>query len=198
MNVQPYTKELLKKRSVLLSIVIGVVIILVWTLAFFLPQGKQLSKYNTQAAKLQGTQAVLETRLAQLKATSAATPKLLLLKAKYAALVPPTPDVFNYFTLISNTAKASHVTLVSITPGVGGTLIPGTNLYGIGFTLNTTGSYDDTLYFIKAIYNLPRLTVINSMSLSGGGAKTTRSAPLTEAFSLTIFSTGKPTVASAG
>jgi Tfp pilus assembly protein PilO len=190
MNKQTLTLPL-KNRKIQMGAVGALVLIVVWLVAFFLPQGSQLAKYTTKEQTLQGQQALLEAKVAQLRKTSAATPQLLLLQAKYDAEVPSTTDVFNYFTLISNTATASHITLSSITPGTGPNPVPGTSLEGIGFTLNTTGSYDNMLSFIKAIYALPRLTVINAVSVSGGGQQTSRATVLSETFTLTIFTTAK-------
>ena len=136
--------------------------------------------------------------MAQLRATSRAVPKLLALQSQLNGLIPPTPDVFNYITLMSNTVSAAGVHLVSITPTTSGIPVTGTNLQGIPITLSTTGTYDSTLGFIKAIYALPRLTVINTMSISGGGPTTNRSTTLTESFSLTIYTSEKPTTPSAG
>ncbi len=190
--------DVLKNRRVLLAIGVAVVLALVWLVAFFLPQGKELSKYQSQQQQLETQQSSLEARLVQLRATSKAVPKLLALQSQFNGLIPSSPDVYNYLTLMSNTASAAGVHLVSITPATSGTPVAGTNLFAIPVTLNTTGTYDSTLGFIKAIYALPRLTVIDSVSISGGGPPTNRSSSLSESFALTIYTTAKPTTPTAG
>ncbi|HUZ11136.1 MAG TPA: type 4a pilus biogenesis protein PilO [Acidimicrobiales bacterium] len=186
------TAAVVKSRPVLIALGVGLVVLLIWLLAFFLPQGKDLSKYHAQQQQLQTQQSQLEVQLAQLRATSKATPRLLALQAQYTNLVPPTADIYNYINLMSSTAAASGMHLVSITPSSTGTPVPGTSLQAIPVSLVTTGSYDSTLGFIKAVYALPRLTVVNSMSLTGGGPGTNRSTSLNESFSLTIYTTFKP------
>ena len=189
---------LLKDRRIVLALVGAVVLLLIWYVVFFLPQGKNLSKYQTQQAQLIRQQSLLEAQLIQLRATSKAVPKLLTLQAQLDGLIPPTADIYNYITLMSNTASTSGVHLVSITPNTTGAPVPGTELQSIPISLTTTGTYDSTLGFIKAIYELPRLTVINSIAIAGGGPGTNRSTSLDETFSLSIYTSAKPTTSSGG
>jgi Tfp pilus assembly protein PilO len=186
------TLAVLRNRQVVLSMVAAVVLVLIWALAFFLPQGRTLSKYQTQEQQLQSEQSQLQVKLAQLRATSRATPKLLALQTRYSSLVPATSDIYNYITLMSSTAGANAIHLVSITPGSTPSPVAGTSLQAIPVSIVTAGTYDNTLGFIKAIYAMPRLTVINSISLTGGGPGTNRGTVLSETFSLTIYTTGKP------
>jgi Tfp pilus assembly protein PilO len=192
MKISSNTTAVLRSRSVLVGVGVGLVVLLIWLVAFFLPQGKDLSKYQTQQRQLQAQQSQLELQLAQLRATSKATPKLLALDAQYTGLIPPTDDIYNYIKQMSSTVMASGEHLVSITPSNVGSPVPGTSLYAIPIALNTMGTYDSTLALIKAIYGMPRLTVINSMSISGGGPLTNRGTTLTENFALTIYTTAKP------
>jgi len=191
-------RELLKDRRVVLAATGALVIVLVWLLAFFLPQGKQLSKYRAQEQQLQTQQSALEAQLAQLQATSKAVPKLLSMQAQLNGLIPSTPDIYNYITQMSDTAAATGVHLVSITPSTIGTPVTGTQLQSIPVTVATTGTYDNTLGFIKAVYGMPRLTVINSMTIAGGGPGTNRSTILNEGFTMTIYTSAKPTTPAAG
>jgi Tfp pilus assembly protein PilO len=71
----------------------------------------------------------------------------------------------------------------------------------IPVSISASGTYDQTLAFIKALYALPRLTVISSVDISGGGTQTTRSTALQSTYSLDIFalpSATTPTPAGAG
>jgi Tfp pilus assembly protein PilO len=191
-------RGLLKNRRIVLTIGAAAVIVLVWLIAFYAPQGKNLSKYQTQRQQLQQQQAGLEAQLVQLRATSRAVPKLVALQSQLEGLIPPTPDIYNYITLMSNTATASGIQLVSLTPTNTPAPVAGTDLQSIAVTLTANGTYDDTLGFMKAIYALPRLTVINSVTISGGGPTTNRGTVLDDTFSLTIYTTAKPTTPSAG
>jgi Tfp pilus assembly protein PilO len=185
----------LRNRTVMVAALGTFAVLLVWLFAFFIPQGSTLSKYSAQNQQLSADQAQLQARVALLRATSRATPQLLKLESKYAGLIPSTSDFYHYVTLITNTATSQGVDLLSITPGTTGTPIAGTDLSGIPITLTTKATYDQTLGFIKAVNNLSRLTVINGMSLVGGGQNTSRGTVMQETFNITIFTTGASTPA---
>jgi Tfp pilus assembly protein PilO len=189
---------LLKDRRVIIACGSALVLALVWLIGFFLPQGKDLSKYQAQQEQLGSQQSSLEAQLTQLRATSKAVPQLLSLQSQLDGLIPPTADIYNYITLMSNTASATGVRLVSITPTTTGAEVTGTDLQAIPISLSTSGSYDDTLGFVKALYALPRLTVINSIAITGGGPGTNRSSSLNESYSLTIYTSAPVMTAATG
>ena len=175
----------LRSPVVLIGLVVALVVVLIWLFAFFLPQGKKLNTLNTQEQTLQTQQAALNAQVAALQKTSEATPQLLALQASFAVAVPPLPGTYTYITtMVATTAKA-NVKLNAITTGSPGT--PTNGISAISITLATTGTYDETLNLIHLLNTLPRLTIINDLSLQGGGPGSTRSTSLSESFSLTIF-----------
>ena len=177
----------LRSPIVLISVAVAFVIVLIWLFAFFLPQGKKLSTLNTQEATLEQEQAQLEAQLAQLKKTSEATPQLLALQAAFNVAVPPSADTYTYITTMVATCNQAGVTLNSITTGSPGAATNGID--PITVSLSTAGTYDQALKLIQLLNKLPRLTIINSVSMTGGGPNTTRTTKLTESFSLSIFTT---------
>ncbi len=191
-------KSVLRNRTVLLVIGATVVVLLVWLLAFFLPQGRQLSKYAAERTQLQGEQARLEAQLQVLQATSKATPELLMLQAKYGSMVPATPDMYAYISQMAATATQAGVGLTSMTPSSTGAAVTGTTLLAYPVTVAVTGTYDNTLGFLKALYAMPRLTVVNGITISGGGPGTNRGSPLNTTFTLTVYSAPQPAAAPAG
>jgi hypothetical protein len=86
--------------------------------------------------------------------------------------------------MVATTAKAG-VKLNTITTGSPGTATNG--ISAISISLSTTGTYDQTLNLIHLLNTLPRLTIIDDLTLQGGGPNTTRSTTLSETFALTIF-----------
>jgi len=173
---------------VLITIGVTVVVVLVWLFAFFLPQGKKISKLDTQEQALSAQQAQLNARVAELQKTSAAQPELVALQAQFNQLVPTSPDLYPYLLSLYNAVGTSGLKLVSI--GVQQSPpIPSATYTAIPITLSTTGTYDQTLSMIKIINNLPRLTVISALNLTGGGPGSTRSTPLQQSFTLAIYYT---------
>jgi Tfp pilus assembly protein PilO len=67
------------------------------------------------------------------------------------------------------------------------TAVASGNVAIVPVTVSVRGTYDQTLAFIKALYALPRLTVISSIQISGGGTDTNRSTQLSDEFDLDIF-----------
>lgn len=185
----------LRSKPVLISLAVAAAVILIWLVAFYLPQSSKASKLSSEVQSLQHQVAQGNAKLAMLKRTSQATPELEALLAKYQGYVPDQADVLSgpspYVDLLVSTANATGVKLVSITPG-SVTAVPGLAFSGIPVTVALTGAYDSLFAFVKALYDLPRLTSIQSISVSGGGPGTNRSTPLTTSLTLQIYTTAKP------
>ncbi len=185
----------LRSKPVLIAIVVAIVVILIWLVAFFFPENSKASKLQAQDHSLQSQVARDNAKLVALRATSKATPQLRTLEAQYASYVPAQPDVLNgpspYVDMIDSTATRTGIKLTSITPG-SVTAVPGLAFSGIPVSIAATGTYDALLSFIKAVYQLPRLTSIQSVSISGGGPTTNRGSTLTASMSLEVYTMARP------
>jgi len=122
-----------------------------------------------------------------------AQPQLLALQAELTTLVPPDPGVYPFILTMVNTTQQSGLKLISITAQTS-TAAAGPGVTTTPITVTTTGPYDNALTFIKNVEALPRLTIINSVSLTGGGPGSARSTTLSEIFALSIFSAPPVTV----
>lgn len=183
-------KSILRNRKAMLAIGISLVVVLVWLLAYFLPQGKQLSKYQAQRQHLQAEETALQAKLRELRATSKATPQLLQLQAKYGAAVPASADMYTYISQMSATVAQAGVNLVSMTPSSSGSPVTGTSLESYPVTVVVSGTYNNTLAFLQDLYTMPRLTVVSGLTIAGGalgGGGTFNST-----FTLSVYSTGAP------
>ena len=174
----------MRQRKVLIGLVVGLFVLLIWLVAVFTPEGHKLAAVNTQTQAAQVQQTTLQDRLARLKTYSKESGEFEALSQRLTAAVPATSDVYDYITAISNAAAATGVDVSDVSPS---TPVTGGNVAVIPVTVAVTGSYDQTLAFIKALYALPRLTIITQVSLSGGGTGTSRSTGLTDQFSLDIL-----------
>lgn len=164
--------------------VAGVIVLLIWLVSWYLPQGKTLSKYDAQKANLLSQEASLQARLLALQKLH--NSNLCNLHEQYDALVPPVVENTGYLRELNATVTQAGVHLNSVTlgnPGAGGT----GGLASIPITLNTTGTYDAELQLMNLIYALPRLTTITSLNISGGQAP--RNSPLQITYNLQIFDT---------
>jgi hypothetical protein len=188
-------------RSPLILAIVGgtVVVLLIWLVAIFLPQGSKVNKLNAQAVSLQSEQNDLNAKVAQLKKLKNAG--LERLHNQYTGLVPPAPDTAQYLKQINAIVSQSGAKLQSVsiaapaapaaapaaTPGSGAAKSATSSAITIGITLTVQGTYDEQLRLIQLIYSAPRLTTINTVALSGGGPTSTRTTPLNAGYTLTIY-----------
>ena len=182
MNTEILT--MLRQRKVLIGASVALVVVLIWLVAVFVPEGHKLAAVNEKTAAAQTEQTNLEDRLAKLKSYSKESAEFEALSARLSAAVPTTTDVYDYITAISNAAAAAGVKVTSVDPAPA---VSSTGVAVVPVTVAVMGRYDQTLAFIKAIYALPRLTVITQVSITGGGAATSRSTGLTTQMSMDIL-----------
>jgi len=174
----------LRQRKVLIGLAVGLFVVLLWLVAVFVPEGHKISAVNTQAQAAQAQQTALQDRLARLKTYSKESAEFEALSQRLTAAVPPTSDVYDYITAISNAAAATGVNVSDVSPS---SAVTDGNVAVVPVTVTAAGNYDQTLAFIKALYALPRLTIITQVSISGGGTGTGRSTALADQFSLDIL-----------
>jgi Tfp pilus assembly protein PilO len=174
----------LRQRKVLIAAGVVLVVLLIWLVAVFVPEGHKLAAVNAKSQQAQAEQSVLQDRLARLKAYSKQSAEFEALSQQLTAAVPTTTDVYDYITAISNAATSTGMKVSGVSPSAA---VASGTVATIPVTVSATGRYDQTLAFIKALYALPRLTVITSISISGGGTGSNRSTTLTDQFSLAIL-----------
>ncbi len=174
----------LRQRKVLISFAVALVVMLIWLVAVFSPEGHKLAAVNTSVQQAQSEQSSLLAHLALLKLYSKESATFEQLSDRLNAAVPSTIDIYDYITAISNAASSTGVAVESVDPS---TAVAWGSVGVIPVSVAVKGNYDQTLAFIKALYALPRLTVITQITISGGGVQTTRSTALSDEFSLDIF-----------
>jgi type IV pilus assembly protein PilO len=182
--------DFLKNRTTLLVIGGLLLLIIIWLVAFFLPQGSKLSKLSAQEQTLQAQVTAGNAKVAALKKEALNTPELEAISQQLTTYVPPNAGVYTYITTMSNTATAANVSIVSLLPG-SPVATAGSEFASIPFTVAVKGTYDELLTFIQDVYALPRLTTINSIAITGGGPQTNRSTELAMTADLTIFTSAK-------
>ncbi|HXQ19188.1 MAG TPA: type 4a pilus biogenesis protein PilO [Acidimicrobiales bacterium] len=175
----------LRNRTMVLTIGGALFVLLIWFVAYFSPAGKQLASANTQTQAALVQQSQLDQQLARLRSYSKETSTLVQLSDRLSAALPPTVDIYDYITALSNAAVAAHVSIQNVSPT---TPTSAGAVSVIQVNVTTTGTYDETLAFIKALYALPRLTIISSLQISGGGTSASRGTSLQGTFTLDIFS----------
>lgn len=181
----------LRKPRTMVAVAIAVVVVLVWLLAFFLPEGSRISTLTSETEAIQAKITAENAKIAAIHHTAASIAKLRAMKASLGAYVPSTIGIYDYVDLLSATVTKSQMTLTTVTPGAD-TPISGSPYTTVGVDLTVKGTYDHLLTLITNLYDLPRLTVITTLTISGGGPGTNRSTPLDAILDLDTFTTAKP------
>lgn len=178
-------------RSVLVAL--GVVVIVVaWLLAFYLPQAHRLSALESKTATLHSTLAADQARLLQLQKEAQHVTQIRAMYNRLDGYAPTTEKVYTYVHTIAHAAKIAGVTISALQPSAIES-VSGTKYSAIPISASVQGTYDNILAFIKGLYDLPRLTDVNALTVSGGGQGTNRSSSLSVTLQLAIFTSQKPT-----
>lgn len=180
----------IKRPVVLIGVAALVAVALVWLFAFFEPQSHKLGSLESQRTSLQQTLVADRARLQQVRRESHHVGQIQAIDARLQGYVPATEDLYTYIQTLSSAGKNAGVTISSLQPSalVAAT---GTSYSAVPITAQVKATYDHLLAFLKAMYALPRLTDVNSVSISGGGPGTNRTTVLSATFDLVIFTLQK-------
>jgi len=181
----------LRKPKTMVAVAVAAVIVIVWLLAYFLPAGSKISTLNTETAAIQTEITAENAKLAAIRHTGKSIAMLRAMKASLGAYVPSTIGIYDYVDQLSATVAKSQMALTTVTPGAD-TPISGSPYTTVGVELTVKGTYDHLLSLITNLYAMPRLTVITTLTISGGGPGTNRSTPLDATLDLDTFTTAKP------
>lgn len=184
--------DALRRPVFLIGVLVALVVVIVWLLVFFLPQGKKLSSLQAQKTSLQQTASLDEAKLQRLRTESHHEPQIRAMYGSLQGYAPPTEQLYTYVQTLSSAARAAGMTITSLSPAP---LAPvhGTSYSAIPVATVMKGTYTSLLSMIRHIYSLPRLTDINSMNVSGGGPSSKPGTILTVDMELAIFTSQKPT-----
>lgn len=182
--------DVVKRPLILIGTTILVAIVVVWFVVFFMPQSHKLSSLQAERATLQEAVVQDNARLQQVRSESHHIGKIQALDAKLRGYVPTSEDLYTYIQTLSGAGKSSGVTITSLQPS-GLVAVTGTSYSAVPVTADVKGTYDHLVAFLNTIYNLPRLTDVNGLNITGGGPGTNRSTVLSATFDLVIFSSQK-------
>lgn len=182
--------DLAKRPFVLLSALGLVAVILVWVLLFFVPQSHKLTSLESKKTALQQALVQDNARLLRVRSESHHVGQIETLYKQLKGYAPQTGDLYTYIQTLSGAGKAAGVSITTLQASPLQS-VTGSPYSAIPIDAEVKGTYDHMLSFIKAVYALPRLTDINSISLSGGGPGTNRSTTLSATMDLVIFTSQK-------
>ena len=171
----------------------ALVLIVTWYLLLWAPQAKDLGKAHKAQAAAEQKAGELQTQLSSLRAL---TKQIPLDNAKFAQLqaaLPDTPQLDQALNLVQQAASGSGVTVTAFNPSnpqVGGAngsqAASGPGGPAINLTLAVKGGFDQIKSFLVALDQLPRVFVVDKLSISNNGPSSTAN------ISARIYYAGKP------
>jgi type IV pilus assembly protein PilO len=163
----------LGRRSIVIGVVAAFVVLLLWWFLLWSPQRKKVddAKARTDAAQQQAAQLrVTLSRLQELKRTEA------LKRSQIEALriaVPDQPNLAQFILDANDAANKAGIDFLSVTPSppataaAGGTTPAGAPA-AVNLAMSITGGYFQVLDFVNRLTDLPRIVVIDNLSLAAG------------------------------
>ncbi len=193
------------KRSHIIATVGGLLVLLiVWYFLLFAPQSKKLSNLQAKQSSLDTTQSQLTTKLASLKKAETHQRQRQQLLDSYTQQIPPTADLAGFINAVNGLASSTGVTLDSLSPTPPASA-QGVSVSTISVSLVVTAPYASTVSFLQGLYNLPRLVVVDGLTIAQGGSAggggqpasspsgtPTPGNPLQTTFKIRIFTTAAP------
>lgn len=155
-------------------------VVAVWYMALWKPADHQLAAARSALVSAQNDRAQASLQHSALVAQAAKLPAEEAKAAALTAAAPPGDDIAGVIDQINTIATATGVTWQSETQtpgsptssatGSGAVVTPASALSSLTLTLSVTGTYPQILGFIERLQQMPRLTVVTSLSVAAGGS----------------------------
>ena len=159
----------MKRRQLL--IVAGlliVVIVVVWYLALWSPRQHAIKKATADAATAQANVATLQGQLSALQAQAATQTQRQIELTRLRAAIPATPDISSVIVSLYNAASDAGIDLTSLSDSPPATGSPP----AVKINMAVTGNFYEILQFMGDLAALPRIVVVDNVSMSPGGGAT--------------------------
>jgi len=170
----------------------ALVMLLLWYVFLWRPTSSSVAKARTQAATAERDRDDLRDQLNRLRSSQRQEPLKLSQLATLKVAVPDDPNLAQFILDANDAATKSGVDFLSISPtppGAAGGATTGTTVAGgaagpvsIKLAISITGGYFQVIDFLNRLNGLPRIVVIDSLSLSSS-----TSGQLTAAISARMF-----------
>lgn len=206
-----------RQRAVGITVAVGLLLVLAWYFLLWSPQGKKLSAATKRRDDARTQTQQLQAQLQRLKAAQQNEAAKLAQLERLTAAIPDQPNLAQFILDTNNAAAQSGVTFLSISPSppaaaagaaaapAGGAAAPApaagqtpagggastsaapTRPAEIRLSLSVTGGYFQVLDFMNRLDQLPRLIVIDTLTVSPGAATSGKGVQLSVALTGRMF-----------
>lgn len=150
----------------------AVLLVLIWYAALLRPQTAHAKAAHTAYAAAQAKSAELQSQIATLQALLREVPADQARLVTLNAAVPARPALSDLLTQLHQDATATGVQLTAVTPAApatsgstAGTALPG-GAHSLAVPLSVTGTYPSLMSFLRRLTSMPRVAVVDGLSLS--------------------------------
>lgn len=159
----------MNRRTVLIAFGAALLLLAMWFFFLWGPQGGKLSDAQERTTLANDQNSALEVRLARLEDAQDRAPTLLAELDELRAAVPDEPDLAQFILDANQIASEAGVEFLSIAPSppaagdAGGPPV-------IVLAIDVTGGYFEVLDYLTELDALPRIVVVDALSLAPGGS----------------------------
>jgi type IV pilus assembly protein PilO len=179
------------RRTVLIAFGAAALLLVMWFLLLWGPQGGRLSDANDRQVAAETQNSTLELRLARLRAAQERAPELMADLEELRRAVPDEPDLAQFILDANDAASEAGVEFLSIAPGVpeqSDSLLPPT----IALNISVTGGYFEVIDYLDRLSDLPRIVVVDDLTLTPSEGET--GLELSVSLTARMFATAAPQV----
>lgn len=178
----------MKPKLIIIGIVSAVAVTALWFFAMWTPQSNNLSQARTEQQAAEAKVAQQRARLAHLKNLELNADVLERDRIRLAAAIPDTDQLDQFILRVNQSATASGVNFVSVSPTEPAAAAPGVPAaagapLSIGIQLQVTGDYFAIMRFLETLRDGERLLTVENLTMAKGGDN----APLTAGITGKMF-----------
>lgn len=182
----------MNRRAAIITFGVSVALLLLWFVALWGPQGGKLKDAHNRTDVAKADNGQLELRLSRLKAAQKKAPELMADLERLRRAVPDDPELAQFILDANQAATDAGVDFLSISPGVPEQKDP-TRPPVISLGISVNGDYFSVLDYLDRINALPRIVVIDNLSLAPQASNT--GELLTVSLTARMFATSAPQIA---
>lgn len=157
----------MKNRTLTIGALAAVLVIALWWFFVYSGLSSKASDVTDDIDAAQAEQTTLRNQLAELEAIEAQGPEIEAQLTQLQQKLPANPDLASFLDITTQIERDSQVSFVSVAPG---DPTQAGSVATIPLTIVVEGGYFEVLEYLRRIEELPRLVVVDGISLTAGGA----------------------------
>lgn len=160
----------MSRRVAALAIVAIVVLLLLWFMLLWRPQGDALDRANERVTAAETERGALQLRLSRLRAAQEGSADLMADVERMRRAVPDEAELAQFILDANDIAVTAGVTFLSITPSTPAASTDAGLPTEVALAIAVRGTYDSVIDYLDALEALPRIVVVDTLNVNPEGA----------------------------